>query len=140
VDGNLEKRDADSLLGVRVDYAVSGDYAKSLLHQGQYRGTDLFTRRPPADHRGESVPGCRKQQRSKILRDPEKYRRTWLLPNPLHIAAKHVECGELALFVALCVRVEIPPVERFSSKPPGSLNIVDTHQLGTVFSGARLVK
>ncbi len=43
VEGKLLKLDANSLLGVRVDYMVDGSYAKGILFHGAYdRGADLY--------------------------------------------------------------------------------------------------
>ena len=42
VEGVLKKQNPNSLLGVRVDYAVSGAYPKSVLYHGKYNGTDLY--------------------------------------------------------------------------------------------------
>jgi xylan 1,4-beta-xylosidase len=42
VDGKLQKLDANSLLGVRLDYRVNGKYVKSMLFHGPYGGVDLY--------------------------------------------------------------------------------------------------
>lgn len=42
VDGKLHKVDANSLLGVRVDYSVKGAYAKGVLFHGPYGGISLY--------------------------------------------------------------------------------------------------
>jgi Glycosyl hydrolases family 39 len=42
VDGRLQKLDVNSLLGVRVDYMVSGKYSKAILFHGPYGGIDLW--------------------------------------------------------------------------------------------------
>jgi xylan 1,4-beta-xylosidase len=38
VEGGLQKLDANSLLGVRVDYGTGGTYAKGVLYHGPYQG------------------------------------------------------------------------------------------------------
>ena len=45
VEGKLRKLDADSLLGIRVDYRVNGAYAKAVLFHGPYNGVDLYEKR-----------------------------------------------------------------------------------------------
>ena len=42
VEGNLQKLDRNSLLGIRVDYETGGSYGKSVLFHGPYNGTDLY--------------------------------------------------------------------------------------------------
>ncbi len=51
VDGLLRKLDANSVLGVRVDYMVGGAYTSSVLFHGPYNGVDLYD---PA--RGAAMP------------------------------------------------------------------------------------
>lgn len=41
-EGTLRARDAESLLGLRIDFRVDGDYALGVLVHGPYRGVDLF--------------------------------------------------------------------------------------------------
>jgi len=47
----LRKLDANSVLGVRVDYMVGGAYTSSVLFHGPYNGVDLYD---PA--RGAAMP------------------------------------------------------------------------------------
>lgn len=42
VNGSLTRVDAESLLGVRVDYDADGGYASGVLFHGPYRGVELF--------------------------------------------------------------------------------------------------
>lgn len=44
VDGQLQKLTANSLLGVRVDYRVNGQWVKGVLFHGPHKGIDLFDR------------------------------------------------------------------------------------------------
>jgi len=44
VEGKLQRLDRNSLLGVRVDYEVSGAYRKAVLFHGPYGGVDLYDR------------------------------------------------------------------------------------------------
>jgi hypothetical protein len=44
VEGKLQKLDANSLLGVRLDYMVNGSYEKGVLFHGPHNGTDLYDR------------------------------------------------------------------------------------------------
>lgn len=48
VEGTLRQVDANSLLGLRVDYLVGDDYRSSVLFHGPYDGTDLFDGRRSA--------------------------------------------------------------------------------------------
>ena len=47
-DGTLARQDADSLLGVRIDYQVGTAYTKSVLFHGRLHGTDLYDARRSA--------------------------------------------------------------------------------------------
>lgn len=42
-DGKLQTVDGNSLLGVRVDYFVDGNYAKSVLLHGPVKGVDVYS-------------------------------------------------------------------------------------------------
>jgi hypothetical protein len=42
IDGKLQTLDRNSLLGVRVDYFVDGDYTKSVLLHGPVKGVDVY--------------------------------------------------------------------------------------------------
>ena len=48
VEGKLKKIDKNSLLGLRVDYAVDGKYISSVLFHGPYDGVDLFDKQRDA--------------------------------------------------------------------------------------------
>ena len=48
VEGKLQKLDANSLLGVRLDYRVNGKYVKSVLFHGPYGGVDLYDKKGSA--------------------------------------------------------------------------------------------
>jgi hypothetical protein len=48
VEGNLQKIDKNSLLGVRVDYNIAGPYSKAVLFHGPYKGVDLYDSRRDA--------------------------------------------------------------------------------------------
>jgi hypothetical protein len=43
-DGRLQKLSAKSLVGLRVDYRVNGQFAKAVLFHGPLGGVDLFDR------------------------------------------------------------------------------------------------
>jgi xylan 1,4-beta-xylosidase len=43
VEGNLQKLDKNSLLGIRVDYEANGSYSKAVLFHGAYGGIDLYS-------------------------------------------------------------------------------------------------
>lgn len=42
VEGKLQKMDKASLLGIRIDYRVDGEYRESVLFHGPYEGLDLY--------------------------------------------------------------------------------------------------
>ncbi len=44
VEGNLQKLDQNSLLGIRIDYQVDGKYQKSILFHGPCNGIDLYSK------------------------------------------------------------------------------------------------
>lgn len=44
VDGSLRRLDANSLLGLRVDYQVDGTYRRAVLFHGRYDGVHLYDR------------------------------------------------------------------------------------------------
>ncbi len=44
VEGELQKLNANSLLGIRVDYEVNGAFTKAVLFHGPYQGTDLYSK------------------------------------------------------------------------------------------------
>jgi hypothetical protein len=48
VDGTLRKLNANSLLGVRLDYRVDGKYTNAVLIHGPYQGLDLYDARRTA--------------------------------------------------------------------------------------------
>lgn len=48
VEGDLQKQDRNSLLGLRVDYQVNGEYKKSVLFHGRYNGTDVYNKKRSA--------------------------------------------------------------------------------------------
>ncbi len=47
-DGTLARHDANSLLGVRIDYQVGSAYTKGVLFHGKMHGVDLYDARRPA--------------------------------------------------------------------------------------------
>ena len=62
-DGPLTRQDADSLLGVRIDYQVGGVYAKSVLFHGRLHGADLYDAR-----RSAPMPWGTKRQPNEAVR------------------------------------------------------------------------
>ncbi|MBN2275148.1 MAG: hypothetical protein JXR41_03065 [Bacteroidales bacterium] len=44
VEGDLQKLDRNSLLGIRVDYQINGSYKKSVLFHGPFEGVDLYNK------------------------------------------------------------------------------------------------
>ncbi len=65
-DGPLARHDADSLLGVRLDYQVGGDYTKSVLFHGRLHGVDLYDAR-----RSAPMPWGTKRQPDEAVRDAD---------------------------------------------------------------------
>jgi hypothetical protein len=62
VEGTLTKVDKNSLLGIRVDYQVNGNYVSSVLFHGAYKGVDLFDRK-----RDALMPWGTKKQADKLI-------------------------------------------------------------------------
>jgi hypothetical protein len=66
VEGKLQKRDAKSLLGIRLDYRVEGKYSKAVWLHGPYGGLDLFD---PA--RKAAMPWALKPQVDQVVAVPD---------------------------------------------------------------------
>jgi len=62
IEGELKKIDNNSLLGVRIDYQVNGNYVSSVLFHGPYKGTVLYNRK-----RDAMMPWGTKKQADKII-------------------------------------------------------------------------
>ena len=48
VEGNLQKINSESMLGIRIDYRTNGAYTKSVLFHGPYKGLDLYSQNSSA--------------------------------------------------------------------------------------------
>jgi hypothetical protein len=63
VEGILKNLDQNSLLGVRVDFEVNGEYTKSLLLHGTYKGVDVFNAQ-----RNALMPWGTKKKADRVLK------------------------------------------------------------------------
>jgi hypothetical protein len=62
VEGELKKTDNNSLLGIRIDYQVNGNFVSSVLFHGPYKGVDLYNKK-----RDAMMPWGTKKQADKVI-------------------------------------------------------------------------
>ena len=62
VEGQLKNIDQNSLLGVRVDYQLNGNYVSSVLFHGPYKGIDVYNK-----NRDAMMPWGTKKQADKLI-------------------------------------------------------------------------
>jgi hypothetical protein len=62
IEGELKKIDNNSLLGVRIDYQVNGNFVLSVLFHGPYKGIDIYNKK-----RDALMPWGTKKQADKII-------------------------------------------------------------------------
>jgi hypothetical protein len=66
VEGQLQRLDRNSMLGVRVDYQVDGKYLEATLFHGPYQGVDLYDGK-----RNATVPWGTEKQPDEVVRVPD---------------------------------------------------------------------